>query len=258
MGIYEKALEIQTQVNQIKTNLNIDPSTPLSEVAVATSGGGAKFAPPYVCFRGANVDISETVKQIDTSNITYMAQMFAFINSSSLSLNLDLTSWDTSKVETFNYFCSGAPAIKSINLDGLDFTTASSKDVSSSSAFSGMFESCTGLTELDFSKVVGFKPKALSGFLSGCKKLKRVIATGIDTSILYDVRTLWKNCTALEYLDISTWTFDAISSSFAGAYWTSIPAACEIIVKDDAAKTYVTSQNSAFTNVKTLAEVESA
>lgn len=256
MGIYEKALEIQTQVNQIKTNLNIDPSTPLSEVAVATSGGGAKFAPPFISFSGTNVDISDFVKTLDTSNITSMSKMFATINTSSLSLNLDLTSWDISKVESFNYFCSGATAIKSINLDGLDFTTASSKDTGST--FSNMFELCKGLTELDFSKVVGFKPKALSSFLSGCNGLKRVIATGIDTSELSDVRTLWKNCTALQYLDISTWTFDAINASYAGAYWTSIPAACEIIVKDDAAKTYVTSQNSAFTNVKTLAEVENA
>ena len=256
MGIYEKALEIQTQVNQIKTNLNIDPSTPLSEVAVATSGGGAKFAPPFISFSGTNVDISDFVKTLDTSNITSMNQMFATINRSSLSLHLDLSNFDTSNVTSFNYWCSGSTSIKSIILDGLDFGAASAADTGSS--FSSLFELCKGLTELDLSKVINFKPKALNNMFYGCNALKRIIANSLDTSELYDVRGLWRNCTALQYLDISSWTFDAINSSYAGANWTSIPAACEIIVKDDAAKTYVTSQNSAFTNVKTLAEVESA
>ena len=40
MGIYEKTLEVQEQVNQIKTNLKLDVSTPLEEVVSATAGGG--------------------------------------------------------------------------------------------------------------------------------------------------------------------------------------------------------------------------
>lgn len=252
MGIYEKALEIQTQVDQIKTNLKLDATTPLSEVVTTTASGGGKIAPPYISFTATDKDISEFVKTIDTSNITKMQHMFKGINTTIP--HLDLSHFDTSNVTNFYEMFYGSTGIQSLDVSNWDLRSCKNN----SSYLTSMFHNLSNITTLDLSTWKNFKPESLYNFFYGCSKLTYLDASSFDTSNLTDIRMLWRNCSKLEHLNISSWTFDSISSSYAAAYWTSIPTACEIIVKDEAAKTYVLTQNSAFTNIKTLAEYEAS
>ena len=83
--------------------------------------------------------------------------------------------------------------------------------------------------------------------------LTSLILNGFDTSNVTNMSQMFRGCSKLMYLDIRTFTFDKVTSS---AYiFDGIPADCEIIVKDDAAKQWVLNQNNALTNVKTVAEL---
>ena len=67
------------------------------------------------------------------------------------------------------------------------------------------------------------------------------------------------HCSALMYLDIRNFDFaNATKLTNYGNMFTNVPANCEIIVKDDAARDWVLTQRSDFTNIKTVAELESA
>lgn len=255
MGIYEKALEIQTQVDQIKTNLKLDTSTPLSEVVTTTASGGGKITLPFISFYQANCDISEFVKQIDTSNMTRMCNMFSniMIGNTDISL-LDLSHFDVSNVTTFYQMFASSTGIRRLDVSNWDMSACGNTEQQLQQMFGGM----SNLIELDLSTWKNFKPQSLYNWFYACTSLERLDLSSFDTSELKDVRQLFRNCNKLKYLDIRSWTFDSISSSYAGAYWASIPSTCEIIVKDEAAKTYVLTQNSSFTNIKTVVELSDA
>lgn len=251
MGIYEKALEIQDQVNQIKTNLDLDASAPLSEVVTTTASGGGKIAPPFISFYRSNWDMSEFVKQIDTSNMTSMSYMFGGIPIGSADISLlDLSHFNTSNVRYFYQMFYGSSGIRALNVSNWDMSSCANN----SSALQDMFAAMTNLVELDLSTWKNFKPQSLYDFFYNCTSLQWLDLSSFDTSALTDVRQMFRGCTKLRHLDLRSWVFDKISSSYAGAYWANIPAACEIIVKDEAARTYLTTQNSAFTNIFTLDE----
>lgn len=251
MGIYEKALEIQTQVNQIKTNLDLDASAPLSEVVTTTASGGGKIAPPFISFYKADHDISEFVKQIDISNMTRMSNMFANIAISNTDISLlDLSHFNTSNVQYFYEMFFGSSGIRALDVSNWDMSSC----VNNSSALQSMFSSMSNLVELDLSTWKNFKPQSLYNFFYYCTSLQWLDLSSFDTSELTDVRQMFRGCTKLIHLDLRSWVFDKISSSYAGAYWSAIPSNCEIIVKDETAKTYLTTQNSAFTNIYTLDE----
>ena len=85
-----------------------------------------------------------------------------------------------------------------------------------------MFFSCSGLTSLN-----------LSSF---------------DTSKVTNMGSMFSGCTALQHLDISNFDFTNVTSY--SNMFSNVPANCEILVKDETAKEWITSKFTNLTNVK--------
>ena len=226
MGIYEKALEIQTLVNELKANLKLETTTPLEEVVTATVGGGSSggsYAPRFITFYYyTGTELDQETKNLDTSNMTSTKQMF--YGCSNLT-SLDLSGWNTSNVTDMSSMFA-----QSSNLTTIDF---SGWDTSNVTNMNSMFYYCSNkLTELDLSSFNTSKVTNMSNMFSYCKALTKL-----------DIRNF-------DFTKVSTYSYMFGSKATSG-----VPDDCLIIVKDDTAKTWVTTWFSRLTNVKTVAEL---
>lgn len=183
------------------TNDIIQASNFDTEIANLPSGGG-KYAPRFISFYGyTGSELDEELNNLDTSNITNMASMFAsskvrtisMINTSNVTnfskmfqTNSNLTSLpqlDTSKGSDFSYMFSNCTSLKSIPLlntsNGTNFngmfsycgiTTLPQLDTSKGTILGYMFNSCRSLItipELDASSAV-----ELNAFITGATNLE--------------------------------------------------------------------------------------
>jgi surface protein len=88
---------------------------------------------------------------------------------------------------------------------------------------------------------------------SQCSSLTSLDLSSFDTSKVTNMGNMFYSCKNLKYLDIRNFTFSGVSSY--GNMFSSVPADCEIIVKDDGARSWILTRRSDFTNVKTVTEV---
>ena len=91
-----------------------------------------------------------------------------------------------------------------------------------------------------------------------CSKLTSLNLSNFDTSKVTSMYRMFNGCKSLTHLDIRNFDFTKVTSysnMFGSSASTGVPDNCEIIVKDDAAKTWITSKFSRLTNVKTVAEL---
>jgi surface protein len=190
------------------------------EVNVNVEGSGGKYAPEFISFyRYKGSTLENATKNIDTSNITDMSSMFYYCYNLE---SLDLSSWNTSNVTTVSqafYNCS-----KLANLD------LSSFDTSGNTNMYETFRDCIKLESLDLSSW--------------------------DTSNVTNMTYAFHNCEKLKYLDMRKADFSKVTANGSQNVFNSVPADCEIIVKDDTAREWVLARKSSFTNVKTVAELE--
>lgn len=92
----------------------------------------------------------------------------------------------------------------------------------------------------------------------GCTNLTTLDLSNFNTSNVTGMTSMFQHCTHLTHLDIRNFDFTKVkyySNMFGSSATTGVPDNCEIIVKDDAAKTWITSKFSRLTNVKTVAEL---
>ena len=192
----------------------------LNNVSVTTNveaNGG--YTPEFISFyRYKGSALENATKNIDTSNITDMSSMFYYCYNLE---SLDLSSWNTSNVTTISqafYNCS-----KLTNLD------LSSFDTSSNTNMYETFKDCIKLESLDLSSW--------------------------DTSNVTNMTNAFHNCEKLKYLDMRKADFSKVTANGSQNVFSSVPADCEIIVKDDTAREWVLARKSSFTNIKTVAEL---
>ena len=116
------------------------------------------------------------------------------------------------------------------NLQTID---TSGWDTSGVTAFTAVFNYCTSLTSLDLST--------------------------LTSESATDFRNMFKNCTNLTHIDIRSMTFKSdvpYDGMFGNYNFEGVPNNCEIIVKSQTEKEWITSKFSRLTNVKTVAEYE--
>lgn len=75
-----------------------------------------------------------------------------------------------------------------------------------------------------------------------------------ETPVLTNTRQMFQRCTNLAHIDIRKMTLTGITDYT--NMFSNIPLDCEIIVKDDTQKAWITSKFTSLTNVKTVAEYE--
>jgi surface protein len=122
-----------------------------------------------------------------------------------------------------------------------------------------MFSGCSGLTSLNVSNWTMDVVTNTSNMFNSCKSLTRLDLSSWTTPALTNVKNMFYNCTSLTYLDLRNASFSKVTStSYYTDMFTGVPADCEIIVKDDTQKSWITARFTTLTNVKTVAELEAA
>ena len=245
----------------------------LNSVEVTTnieSGGGGKYTPSYISFYGyTGTNLDYELENLDLSNLTTLSNMFynctklkeitlnnvnvpladsaqgMFYSCSSLE-TLNISGWNVPLLtETRNMFmmCSKLTTINIKNWNTPKLTSLYST-----------FSSCSQLQEVDLTGWDMSNVTNMRGTFGSCSQLKSVIfPESLNGSKVTNMLALFSGCSSLQHIDMRNCDFSNVTSS--GSMFNNVPVDCEIIVKDDTAKSFVLTQRSDFTNVKTVAEL---
>ena len=206
VNIKEKVLGTKT-ITENGTYKAIDDNLDgYSEVEVNTG----KYTPRTISFNNyTGTELTYETKNIDTSKITSMANMFKDCqkltildlsnfntsNVTSMSLmfydcyklsNLDLSNFDTSKVTRFDYMFYKCYVLTSLDLSSFDTSNATRMDE--------MFDYCQKLTNLNLSNFVTSKVTNFNHMFSNCEILQTLTFDNIDTSNATNISGMFYNC----------------------------------------------------------------
>lgn len=106
----------------------------------------------------------------------------------------------------------------------------------------------TNLNSIDVSKLDTSNVTTMLGMFSRCSKLTNLDLSNFNTSNVTYMNQMFLDCRALTNLDISNFTFDSVTSY--GNMFVAVPDNCEILVKSQTEKDWITSKFSNLTNVK--------
>ena len=233
-----------------------------SDITVNVSGGPSVASPEHVSFEhynGTTLDLSwlrtdkmtnmnsmfsncDSLTDLDLSNfktgkVTDMGNMF--LSCSSLT-NLDLSNFDTSNVtEMYNMFWD-CHSLTHLDLSGFD--TSNVTDMRS------MFSNCSSLTSLDVSNFKTGQVTEMGDMFSGCSSLRYLGLRSFDISNVRNMMGVFSGCTSLASLDLSGFDFGNVMMG--DRMFEGVPDSCEILVKDQKAKDWMTSNFPNLTNVK--------
>ena len=110
------------------------------------------------------------------------------------------------------------------------------------------FQSCRHLTSIDVSKLDTSKVTDMMFTFSSCSSLTNLDLSNFNTSNVTDMSFMFDDCRGLTNLDISNFTFDKVTNY--DNMFTNVPNNCEILVKSQTEKDWITSKFSNLTNVK--------
>lgn len=190
---------------------------------------------------------------VDTSNfinlINGTSLMNAFTNCTSL-VNAKLDNLNCTKLVELNGLFNGCSNLVSVDLS--NFVTSVGTKAPS------MFYNCSKLTTVILNNCNITRFYYGYRMFYGCKKLVNIDLSCFDSSSRtdLDVCEMFYNCSALQKIDIRKLNVSKITSSTNyNNMLYNVPKSCLIIVMDDACKTWFGSNFSAWTNVKTVAEL---
>ncbi len=110
------------------------------------------------------------------------------------------------------------------------------------------FQLCATLTNIDVSKLDTSSVTNMSYMFNACTGLTSLDLTHFDTSNTTHMWSMFSGCRRLTSLDISSFTFDNVINY--DNMFGSVPNNCEILVKSQTEKDWITSKFTNLTNVK--------
>jgi len=119
-------------------------------------------------------------------------------------ISIDLSNFDTSKVESFRIMFKNCIYLKSINLNNVN--TSSAKIMES------MFYGCSGLETLNLSSFDTSKVTTMENMFRLCRSLKSLDLSNFKTPILQIAASMFESCSSLVLLNIKN--FDTSRLSF--------------------------------------------
>lgn len=183
---------------------------------------------------------SLNLTSFNTSNVTDMRQMFY---SCEALTSLDVYNFDTSNVTNMSGMFRACYGLISIDLSNFD--TSNVTDMSF------MFHSCKSLMSLDVFRFISFNTSNvtnMSYMFRGCSKLTSLDLSNFNTSNVTNMNSMFYFCDELISLDISNFTFDKVTNYT--NMFANVPDNCEILVKSQTEKDWITSKFTNLTNVK--------
>ena len=100
-----------------------------------------------------------------------------------------------------------------------------------------MFEGCEELTSLNLSGFDTSKVTDMSYMFSGCSALTSLDLSSFKTGKVTNMEWMFSACRSLTHLDLSNFDFTNVTSY--DRMFVDVPDNCEILVKDEAAKTWI-------------------
>ena len=120
-------------------------------------------------------------------------------------IRIDLSKFDTSKVEIFECMLIRCTSLKSINLNNVN--TSSAKNMAL------MFRECSGLETLNLSSFDTSKVTTMHSMFYGCTSLRSLDLSNFKTPALTDTVYMFYSCSSLVLLNIRNFNTLKVSSS---------------------------------------------
>ena len=170
--------------------------------------------PTFISFNNKSNLKSIKKCNIDTSNVTYMNNMF---DGCSLLTSLDLSSFNTSNVVNMNVMFNGCSSLTSLDL--------SSFNTSNVTNMAGMFQGCSSLVSLDLSNWGTSNVTYMNHMFNGCSSLTSLYLSNWDTSNVISVISMFNGCSSLTdvYITVEA-TLMKLTNNLASQGSTYIPS----------------------------------
>ena len=154
---------------------------------------------------------------------------------------------DLSSITNFSEAFENCTNLTNVDFSNMSFSTSIYN-------FQSVFQYCTNLENVDLS-TLGTTPSnlGLSSVFYGCTKLKKVNLSNFAPRGYNTTTNMFSGCTSLEELDISSMNFSNIGV-YTSNMFTGVPDNCLILVKDQTAKDWFTTNWSNLTNVQIKSE----
>ena len=133
---------------------------------------------------------------IDTSGLTDLSEMFFDKPITQISFT---SQFNTEDITTFQTMFSGSQLIH-INI--------STFDTSNVNSMHSMFSGCKNLKSVILSNFNNKKLKYLIGMFSGCSSLENVTFINFNTEKVEQAYSMFRDCNKLTYIDISSFKFN--------------------------------------------------
>ena len=146
----------------------------------------------YWFFFCENLKSIDGIKNLNTTNVTDMSEMFMYCSSLT---TLDVSGFDTSNVTNMDAMFFSCSSLTT--LDVSDFDTRNVTNMAS------MFNNCSNLTTLDVSGFDTHSVTSMEFMFDGCSCLKTLDVSGFDTHNVTSMASMFFSCSSLTTLDVS-------------------------------------------------------
>ena len=146
----------------------------------------------YWFFFCENLKSIDGIKNLNTTNVTDMSEMFMYCSSLT---TLDVSGFDTSNVTNMDAMFFSCSSLTT--LDVSDFDTRNVTNMAS------MFNNCSNLTTLDVSGFDTHSVTSMEFMFDGCSCLKTLDVSGFDTHNVTDMASMFWCCSGLTTIDVS-------------------------------------------------------
>lgn len=220
----ESCKEAYKKINDLLTNLR--KTTSIMHTNKSYSNLLSSYNSEYV----------DILKIIDMSGIEDISLM---LSGNTKLVDLTIDNFDTSSVKDAAGFLAGCPNLKTLSLN---------IDTSNIEKFWSFLQNCTSLVSADLSSFTGEHVLDLGQFCLNCPSLETIKLPNLTSELCTRTELMFCGCNKLKYIDISSMTFTSNPSSH--NMFKDVPDNCEILVKSETEKQWITSRFANLTNVK--------
>ncbi len=159
----------------------------------------------YAFFRNCkNTKSISFSKDIDTSNVTDMSEMFDTCRNLT---DLDISGFDTSNVTDMHFMFYDCRSLKSVDVSGFDTSNVTNMIC--------MFFYCQNLTNLDVSGFDTSQVTDMFNMFFGCRSLTNLDVSGFDTRNVTNMGAMFADCRELTSLDVSGFDTSKVTNMLA-------------------------------------------